>query len=65
MAAANPAVRRNALQALVEAFPLHDPSAGVEATDALLTRQFTALSDAMGDDVRHVIGLPTRHLVSS
>lgn len=52
MAAANPAVRRNALQALVEAFPLHDPSAGVEATDALLTRQFAALSAALGDDVR-------------
>ena len=27
LAAANPAVRRNALQLLVDAFPLHDPDA--------------------------------------
>lgn len=33
------------------AFPLHDPAAGVEATDTLLTRQFVALAAALGDVV--------------
>lgn len=49
--AANPAVRRNALEILFDAFPLRDPEESNEATDARLTDQFAAMSAALKDDV--------------
>ena len=49
--AANPAVRRNALEILFDAFPLRNPEESNEATDARLTEQFSAMSAALKDDV--------------
>ena len=43
--------RRNALQLLIDGFPLQDPEAPAEETDELLTRQFTLIGAALGDDV--------------
>ncbi|BDA48499.1 Condensin-2 complex subunit G2 [Coccomyxa sp. Obi] len=51
LAAANPAVRRNALGVLLDAFPLQDPDASNEETDELLSKQFGHLGDALGDSV--------------
>eukprot|EP00793_Prasinoderma_coloniale_P001080 PRCOL_00006071-RA len=50
LTAANAAVRRNAVHALAEAFPLQDPSAKHEDAEALLQRQFNALSEALKDE---------------
>jgi hypothetical protein len=49
--AANPAVRRNALELFFDTFPLRDPEESSEATDARMTDQFAALSAALKDDV--------------
>eukprot|EP00775_Hariotina_reticulata_P006481 gene6481-6708_t len=49
LAAANAGVRRNALQLLLDAFPLLDPEASTEEQDELLVRQFQCLSDALTD----------------
>ncbi|KAK9830117.1 hypothetical protein WJX72_009857 [[Myrmecia] bisecta] len=62
MAAANPAVRRNALLLLIDAFPLQDPDAANEETDELLSRQFSILGSSLGDEapavrVAAVLGL--------
>ncbi|CAL8463631.1 g3165 [Coccomyxa elongata] len=51
LAAANPAVRRNTLGVLLDAFPLQDPDASNEETDELLSKQFAQLGDALGDSV--------------
>ena len=50
LSAANTAVRRNAVHALAEAFPLQDPAAKHQDSEALLQRQFTALSEALKDE---------------
>ena len=50
LSAANPAVRRNAASALFDLFPLHDPEAAVNDTDALLARQAQAFADLLADD---------------
>lgn len=49
LSAANPAVRRNACALLVDVFPLQDPDADVEETDALLARQAGIINQLMGD----------------
>ncbi|KAH7622404.1 putative Condensin-2 complex subunit G2 [Nannochloris sp. 'desiccata'] len=49
--AANPAVRRNALELFFDTFPLRDPEESSEATDARMADQFAALSAALKDDV--------------
>ncbi|KAF6261308.1 condensin II non structural maintenance of chromosomes subunit-domain-containing protein [Scenedesmus sp. NREL 46B-D3] len=49
LSAANAGVRRNALQLLLDAFPLLDPEASTEEQDELLVRQFQALSDGLTD----------------
>jgi hypothetical protein len=48
--AANGAVRRNALRLLLDCFPLADPEAPDEDGDALMRRQFAALSAALADE---------------
>jgi hypothetical protein len=48
--AANGAVRRNALRLLLDCFPLADPEAADEDGDALMRRQFAALSAALADE---------------
>jgi hypothetical protein len=48
--AANGAVRRNALRLLLDCFPLADPEATDEDGDALMRRQFAALSAALADE---------------
>jgi hypothetical protein len=48
--AANGAVRRNALRLLLDCFPLADPEASDEDGDALMRRQFAALSAALADE---------------
>jgi len=50
LAAANPAVRRNAAAALFEVFPLQDPEAGQDESDALMARQAQAFADLLADD---------------
>lgn len=45
--AANPAVRKNAVGILTDAFPLCDPEAPPEETDALRTQQARALLAAV------------------
>ena len=49
--AANPDVRRNALELFFDAFPLRDPEESNEVSDARMTAQFAALSAALKDDV--------------
>ncbi|WIA12344.1 hypothetical protein OEZ85_012395 [Tetradesmus obliquus] len=49
LSAANAGVRRNALELLLDAFPLLDPEASTEEQDELLVRQFQALSDGLTD----------------
>ena len=49
LAAANPAVRRNACALLVDVFPLQDPEADVGETDQLLARQAGIINQLMGD----------------
>ncbi|CAM9742427.1 unnamed protein product, partial [Pylaiella littoralis] len=46
---ANPSVRAQACQVLVDAFPLQDPSAGAATYDATLQQQFDALTDLLED----------------
>ncbi|CAM9302189.1 unnamed protein product, partial [Ectocarpus sp. 4 AP-2014] len=56
---ANPSVRAQACQVLVDAFPLQDPSAGAASYDATLQQQFVALTDLLEDahpQVRAVAG---------
>ncbi|CAN0076673.1 unnamed protein product, partial [Ectocarpus sp. 12 AP-2014] len=56
---ANPSVRAQACQVLVDAFPLQDPSAGAASYDAILQQQFVALTDLLEDahpQVRAVAG---------
>ncbi|KAL0041759.1 hypothetical protein WJX79_003625 [Trebouxia sp. C0005] len=50
LAAANAGVRNNALQLLIDAFPLQDTSASAEESDELLQRQFEGLSKGLQDD---------------
>jgi len=52
--AANPSVRRHALELLFDAFPLRDPEESVEAADARMTDQFAALSRALKDEAPSV-----------
>ncbi|CAD7697938.1 unnamed protein product, partial [Ostreobium quekettii] len=49
LSVANPAIRRNALLLLFDAFPLQNPHASHEDTDDLLAKQFSYFSSALGD----------------
>lgn len=48
-AAANPCVRRNALECLMDAFPLMNPDASAEDTDQLLSLQFKHIAACLTD----------------
>lgn len=49
MHVANPVVRRNAASLFIEAFPVQDPTEGVEQTEQLLQKQFQHLRDLVDD----------------
>lgn len=49
LAAANGKARRNAVQVLQEAFPIHDPSASVSDSDALINKQLSELQRLLQD----------------
>ncbi|KAL0037621.1 hypothetical protein WJX77_005190 [Trebouxia sp. C0004] len=50
LAAANAGVRNNALQLLIDAFPLQDTSSSAEESDELLQQQFEELSKGLRDE---------------